>query len=92
KKGFPFSIETRKEYEISLPDFYNLYHELISKERAERMKIPGMIELRVDMIVVSTILVRFILEQYNIKKIRVSTYALKEGVMTRIIKGDFSLE
>ncbi len=88
KKGFDYSIETKKEYKIALSDFHHIYQELINKERASRMQIPGMIELRVDMIVVAGILIRFILEKYDIKILRVSTFALKEGVMSRIIKGE----
>jgi exopolyphosphatase/guanosine-5'-triphosphate,3'-diphosphate pyrophosphatase len=88
KKGFDYSIETKKEYKISLPDFHHIYQELINKERASRMQIPGMIELRVDMIVVAGVLIHFILEKYDIKTLRVSTFALKEGVMSRIVKGE----
>jgi exopolyphosphatase/guanosine-5'-triphosphate,3'-diphosphate pyrophosphatase len=88
KKGFSYSIETKKEYKIPLSDFHHIYQELISKEKASRMQIPGMIELRVDMIVVAGVLIRFILEKYDIKTLRVSTFALKEGVMSRIIKGE----
>ena len=88
RKGFNFSVETKKEYEIALSDFHQLYHEIISKERTARMEIPGMIELRVDMIVVAAILTQYILEQYKMKRIRVSTYALKEGVLSRIMKGE----
>ena len=88
KKGFDFSVETKKEYELTLHDFQLLYHEIISKDRAARMEIPGMIELRVDMIVVATVLIRYIVERYNMKRLRVSTYALKEGVLSRILKGE----
>jgi exopolyphosphatase/guanosine-5'-triphosphate,3'-diphosphate pyrophosphatase len=88
KKGFDFCVETKKEYEISLSDFHEIYHELISKERNARMTIPGMLELRVDMIVVAAILTRYILEHYAMKRLRVSTYALKEGVLSRIMKGE----
>jgi exopolyphosphatase/guanosine-5'-triphosphate,3'-diphosphate pyrophosphatase len=41
--------------------FYEIYDELIHKNRKERMDIPGMIEMRIDMIVVSCCLIRFII-------------------------------
>ena len=88
KKGFSFSVETKKEYELTLPDFQMIYHEIITKDRTARMEIPGMIELRVDMIVVATILIYYIIERYDMKKLRISTYALKEGVLSRILKGE----
>lgn len=79
----PASDEVAFEY--SLPEFYWAYDELIFKNHAERMMIPGMIELRVDMIVVAMCLIRFIIQTLEIQRIRVSSFALKEGVMARIL-------
>lgn len=83
KGQLPASNEVAFEY--SLPDFYWAYDELIFKNHAERMQIPGMIELRVDMIVVAMCLIRFIIQTLEIQRIRVSSFALKEGVMTKIL-------
>ncbi|MBX2967337.1 MAG: exopolyphosphatase [Cyclobacteriaceae bacterium] len=69
------------ETPLTLESFYIIYEELISKNRAERLLIPGMVEMRVDMIVVTCCLIRFILERYAFEKIRVSGYSLKEGVL-----------
>ena len=44
-----------------------------------------MIEMRVEMIVVATVLVDFLLEKLSIQKIRVSAYALKEGILFNVI-------
>lgn len=83
KGQLPASNEVAFEY--SLPDFYWAYDELIFKNHAERMQIPGMIELRVDMIVVAMCLIRFIIQTLEIQRIRVSSFALKEGVMAKIL-------
>jgi exopolyphosphatase/guanosine-5'-triphosphate,3'-diphosphate pyrophosphatase len=40
-----------------------------------------MIELRVDMIVVGSCLIKFLMDSYDFQSIRVSTYSLKEGVI-----------
>ena len=69
---------------LSLSAFYEIYDELITKNREERMNIPGMIALRVDMIVVACCLIRFVLEQQSFDGIRVSTYSLKEGALARV--------
>lgn len=58
-----------------------IYHELISKNRSLRMQIPGMIELRVDMIVVASCLVKFLTTKFSFNNIRVSSFSLKEGVL-----------
>ena len=73
-------------FEYSLSAFYGAYDELIFKNHTERMQIPGMIELRVDMIVVAMCLIRFIIQTLDIQRIRISGYALKEGIMAKILK------
>lgn len=73
----PEEIETP----LTLPGFYEVYKALLTRDRAARMLIPGMIEMRVDMIVVACCLVRYILEKHDFDRIRVSTYSLKEGVL-----------
>jgi exopolyphosphatase / guanosine-5'-triphosphate,3'-diphosphate pyrophosphatase len=76
--------ENDPETPLTIGSFYEIYQELILKNRTERMVIPGMIELRVDMIVVAVCLIRFILGQHPFKSIRVSSYALKEGVLSSL--------
>lgn len=76
----PEEIETP----LTIEGFYDIYHELLIKNREERMKIPGMIEMRVDMIVVACCLVKFLLEKHPFNRIRVSTYSLKEGVLAHL--------
>jgi exopolyphosphatase / guanosine-5'-triphosphate,3'-diphosphate pyrophosphatase len=77
----PEEVETP----LSIAGFYEIYHNLLTRNRAERMAIPGMIEMRVDMIVVACCLVRYLLEHYPFNRIRVSTYSLKEGVLVSLI-------
>ena len=69
------------EYPLTLESFNEIYQELIVKNREERLAIPGMIPLRVDMIVVACELVNFIINKLELTNIRVSGYALKEGVL-----------
>jgi exopolyphosphatase/guanosine-5'-triphosphate,3'-diphosphate pyrophosphatase len=45
-----------------------------------------MLEMRVDMIVVAAVLIDFTLENYAINKIRVSAYALKEGMLSQLLQ------
>lgn len=74
------------ETPLSLESFYEIYNELIHKDRDARMKIDGMVEMRVDMIVVACCLIRFLLEKHRFDKIRVSSYSLKEGVLANLMK------
>lgn len=73
--------EENPETPLTKESFFAIYKELISKNRAARLAIPGMIEMRVDMIVVACCLIWFLLEKHSFTDIRVSTYSLKEGVL-----------
>ena len=83
RNNIPRTFE-EAETPLTFDGFYDIYHELISKDRAARMNIPGMIALRVDMIVVACCLIRWVLEKHQFKSIRVSSYSLKEGVLAGI--------
>lgn len=78
----PDEIETP----LTLEGFYEIYNSLLTKNREQRMLIPGMIEMRVDMIVVACCLIRHILESHPFERVRVSTYSLKEGVLASMDK------
>lgn len=79
------ATEESTEVPLSLESFYGIYEDLITKKREERLEIPGMIEMRVDMIVVAAILVNFVLESCHLNQIRVSAFSLKEGVLYHIL-------
>jgi len=87
-KGITSSIEEQKEYTLTIESFNEIHETVYSKGREERMLIPGMIEMRVDMIVVASILTSYVLEKLKLRKIRVSTYALKEGVLSKVVNGE----
>lgn len=72
-------------FDYSIEEFYRAYELLTSLNHDERMAISGMIELRVDMIVPGVVLIAHVLKSSNIKQIRCSTYALKEGIMAWVI-------
>lgn len=69
------------ETPLTIEGFYEIFRALVAKDREQRMQVPGMIEMRVDMIVVACILIKFLLERHHFNRIRVSTYSLKEGVL-----------
>lgn len=76
-------------FELPIAEFYDSFYKLVSKNHNERMAIGGMKELRVDMIVVGACLLDFILKRFDIQQIKVSNYALKEGVLSKLLKRKF---
>ncbi len=73
--------DDQTELPFSIDSFDGIYQDLITKSRSERLAIEGMIEMRVDMIVVASALIDYLIRTINIQGIRVSAYALKEGVL-----------
>ena len=80
------------ETPLTLEGFYRISEELIAETRAGRMQIPGMIEMRVDMIVVACCLVRYILSRHRFNRVRISSYSLKEGVLASFAQALSSAE
>lgn len=72
------------QFQLSIDDFLSIYRQIITKTRPERAVIPGMIEMRIDMIVVACCLIHHIINHVAVKsQIRVSSYALKEGLLAQ---------
>jgi exopolyphosphatase/guanosine-5'-triphosphate,3'-diphosphate pyrophosphatase len=80
-----FPPENIAGFDYTMAEFGRAYEQLIFSTREERMKIAGMKELRVDMIVVAMVLIKFLLQTFGIQKIKISNYALKEGAMKRVL-------
>ncbi|HTA61495.1 MAG TPA: exopolyphosphatase [Bacteroidia bacterium] len=74
--------ENKTSYDISLEDYHLISKKTIHSTTEERQHMPGLIPMRRDMIVLSYILIDFILNNTEIKKITLSTYSLKEGAIT----------
>ncbi len=75
------------EFELMRDDFLKIYKQITTKDRRERAAIPGMIDMRVDMIVVACCLIKSVLDHVRLQnRIRVSSYALKEGVLAAQLK------
>ena len=70
-------------FELPIAEFYDSFLKIVSSNREQRMALAGMIELRVDMIVVGVCLIDFVLKRYDIRQIKVSNFALKEGVLSK---------
>lgn len=69
--------------EISLQHFTMLASELLHSTHSQRCKMKGLIPLRVDMIIVATILTQYIICKLPVKQLILSDYSLKEGILDR---------
>ena len=71
--------------EIFMDDYFDLGEILIKSNIEERRIMPGMEEVRVEMIVLATIFVNFTIEKCGLEKILFSEYALKEGIIAELL-------
>ena len=74
------------EIEIELRDFARVSELILKSSHAERSKNPAIIPVRVDMIVMSTLITKYVLNQFAFKSLKLSTYSLKEGLLFEFIK------
>jgi len=75
------STKSQNAIELKLSDFTKIYNDLISKNDIERLNTENLVEQRADMIVVSLILIKYALDNFKIKRLYKSDYALKEGML-----------
>jgi len=75
---FPRSIS------VSPRDFNLLYEKLIQSKAAERSTMKGLEPMRIEMIVLACLFVKFILETLHLETIFQSNFALKEGAIYQL--------
>lgn len=74
-------IKTISTAEIDFEAYQKLAASLINSSHEERGKMDNLIPLRVDMIVMATLLTNYVVKEFNINNIKLSTYDLKMGVL-----------
>ena len=75
-----------KNNHISLTDFIKIRDRILSSTLEERLKIKGLPPVRAQLIVVAFILMDWILLRTNIQDIRISKYAVKEGLVCELFE------
>jgi exopolyphosphatase/guanosine-5'-triphosphate,3'-diphosphate pyrophosphatase len=74
-------LSDKTEYTLKLSDYSTIASQIKQSTLAERKKMNGLVPMRVDMIVISCVMIDMILNTYQLKNLRVSTYSLKEGAL-----------
>ena len=71
---------------LPMEDLTKLFDELNKANYDQRMKIPGMAIMRVEMIVMAVLITQVLLENISVSQIWLSDYAMKEGMITSILE------
>ncbi len=75
--------DVQTEYKIDLHQYFEISNMIKQSTLKERYHITGLIDMRVDMIVISVLLIDFVLNELKLNQMRVSTFSLKEGVISK---------
>jgi exopolyphosphatase/guanosine-5'-triphosphate,3'-diphosphate pyrophosphatase len=73
------------EFSVDIKAFLSLHHEIIDKNKEERLAIPGMSPMRADMISMASSLIHFTLSKFPFRQLKTSSYSLKEGFLSEIV-------
>jgi exopolyphosphatase/guanosine-5'-triphosphate,3'-diphosphate pyrophosphatase len=83
-----FDLQYNQLTSVSTDFFYNMYDSIISLNYEQREKLKGLPKERVKLIVVGMVLKKIICDLIQPGHILVSPYALKEGILSEMIKKD----
>ncbi|MFC2104684.1 phosphatase [Bacteroidota bacterium] len=83
--GIPEEIKKSDSYPINLKDYALLHEDLLKSTLEERYKMEGLEPVRVEMIVLASIFVNFIIKKFKIESLTQSAFAIKEGMVDKIL-------
>lgn len=85
QKGNSLDIEKTKTYSFNPEEFIKATDYLINSTHQQRAENKVIAPVRVDMIVVSSIITRFVMNKLNINEVTMTTSSLKEGVLADLL-------
>lgn len=74
----------KTDYSFNRDYVDQMYHQIVTSNYEQRIKIKGLAPMRVEMIVVAIVFVKFILEKLKMSEMVLSSYSLKEGILYKI--------
>jgi exopolyphosphatase / guanosine-5'-triphosphate,3'-diphosphate pyrophosphatase len=80
--------EDATTHDFSKEDFNRIREIVLSSTKEQRLEMRGLHRIRVDFIVMAVILIDLVIEKCNIRTIKQSDYALKEGILFDILEGN----
>jgi len=81
---------TINELEFSAKEFFEFYDDTIGLNEKKRAKLKGLDEKRIKLLPAGLVLVHFVLKKFGIKRVKISSQALREGIVLRYIKKEMS--
>lgn len=73
--------EFKTEYQVNMQQYQQITQMILNSTFLQRQQMKGLVPMRLDMIVISCLMIDFILKELSLTSLRVSTYSLKEGAL-----------
>jgi exopolyphosphatase/guanosine-5'-triphosphate,3'-diphosphate pyrophosphatase len=80
-----FDLKKTKTYYFENADLLRITDQMIRSTHSEREANKAIIPVRVDMIVVASLITRYIMQKLNLNQVALCTYSLKEGVLAEMM-------
>jgi len=85
-KGNPFDLKKVNHYEFNKDELLALIEKLVRSSHQDRLVTKGILPIRIDMIVVASLLTRFVIQRLGVDKVMMTTNSLKEGVLAEMME------
>lgn len=76
------------ELEFTSEEFFEFYDDVIGMNADERAGLKGIDEKRIELLPAGLVLVKYILTTFGIKEVKISSQALREGIILRYIQNE----
>lgn len=80
-----FDLKKIKAYDFDEQELLGVTDRMILSTHADRAGNKGIIPVRVDMIVMASLVTRYVMQKLDIKNVALCTYSLKEGVLAEML-------
>ena len=74
-----------KNYSFLMADYNGIQRMLTESTLEQRLQMEGLVPMRADMIVIAVVIINYLLNRLIIHDLRLSNYALKEGLINTLI-------
>jgi exopolyphosphatase/guanosine-5'-triphosphate,3'-diphosphate pyrophosphatase len=78
------------ELEFTAAEFFKLYDDVIGMDYDERAELKGLDDKRVSLLPAGLVLVNYVLKTFGIKRIKISSQALREGIILRYLNQEMT--
>ncbi|MDR9366447.1 MAG: Ppx/GppA phosphatase family protein [Balneolaceae bacterium] len=78
------------ELEFTAAEFFNLYDDVIGMDYDERAELKGLDDKRVSLLPAGLVLVNYVLNTFGIKRVKISSQALREGIILRYLNQEMT--